>query len=451
MELEIKDVGVIKSANIDLSKSLCLFCGQNGTGKTYLSYIIYALTKKLFYRDKIFGAPLGLIEKNKVALTLNIDKIIEMIAYSIDAAKRNFDSIFGISEEQVEFLFKNSDINLKFQREELEQRIYKMSVSEEFEVHTMIISLRKEADTFEVEIQVKKNDILNSAEVIEMFIISEVYRFFAFYPLNGCYILPVERNSIYTFSRELSISRNILVEQLQKGNDFDPFELIGSRTNRYPVAISDGILVANDLSNLQKRKSQFVSLAEEIENSLLNGKLSITDKGDIVFASNKSKTRKLPIHMTASIIKTLSSLVFYLKHLAQKGDLIVIDEPEMNMHPDNQILLTRLFAKLMRNGFRLLISTHSDYIIREFNNLIMLHSISEEQCDDIEKLGYRLEEKINPNDVACYSFRFKKANSRQIEVEKLNIDKSGVAIPTIDKTVEEQNMCAEELSYLIEY
>ena len=34
--------------------------------------------------------------------------------------------------------------------------------------------------------------------------------------------------------------------------------------------------------------------------------------------------------------------------------------------------INKIIAKLINKGFRFIISTHSDYIIREFNNLVML-------------------------------------------------------------------------------
>ena len=42
MILNINNLGTVKSASIDLSKKLTLFCGKNSTGKTYVSYILHA-------------------------------------------------------------------------------------------------------------------------------------------------------------------------------------------------------------------------------------------------------------------------------------------------------------------------------------------------------------------------------------------------------------------------
>lgn len=44
MKINIKGLGAIKETTIDLNKSLTVFCGHNNTGKTYVSFIIYALT-----------------------------------------------------------------------------------------------------------------------------------------------------------------------------------------------------------------------------------------------------------------------------------------------------------------------------------------------------------------------------------------------------------------------
>ena len=182
-------------------------------------------------------------------------------------------------------------------------------------------------------------------------------------------------------------------------------------------------------------------------------KVQITSEGEIQFKSDKAPKRVLPIHMTASIIKSLSSLVVYLKHIAQKNDLIIIDEPEINLHPDNQIILTKLFARLINKGFRLLISTHSDYVVRELNNLIMLSSDKPEIESLKNGYGYTKEEFIRKEDIAVHYFNYplKSRSNKQVTVESLEIDDSGFEIPSVDVTIEQQNKIAEELFYTLKY
>ena len=45
MKIQVNILGAIKEGTIDLSKKLNVFCGPNGTGKTYMAYAIYGLTR----------------------------------------------------------------------------------------------------------------------------------------------------------------------------------------------------------------------------------------------------------------------------------------------------------------------------------------------------------------------------------------------------------------------
>jgi len=69
MKIRLKNLGVVKEADIDLCKRLNLFCGPNSTGKTYVAYVIYGITRLL-----MVGAPLfkfqDLLEKKEVTFEL---------------------------------------------------------------------------------------------------------------------------------------------------------------------------------------------------------------------------------------------------------------------------------------------------------------------------------------------------------------------------------------------
>ena len=68
---------------------------------------------------------------------------------------------------------------------------------------------------------------------------------------------------------------------------------------------------------------------------------------------------------------------FYLRHMAMPGDLLMIDEPELNLHPENQLRIARLFSQLVNIGIKIFVTTHSDYIIKELNTLIVLNQDSD--------------------------------------------------------------------------
>lgn len=455
MKIHIEELGAIKEAKINLDKPLILFCGQNNTGKTYLAFIMYALAKNRIRRNHLKINVPDLIEKGFFSFEINIDQVFEYKKQSIKEVKANLNTIFGISDELAEQMFAAFKISFGTEKNHCKEKIENFEIIDTLRVSQNRFKITKKVGDLNVKIELIEGEDYSNIlkdQIFEIILSSFILNRIAFYPISSAVIFPVERNSIYTFSKELSISRNLLIDQMQKlskGSQLDPFDFINNSSNRYPLAIRDGLVVSNDLQNIQKKKSAYFDVATEIEENLLNGTLSITKEGDVQFVSNKNKTKKLPIHMTASIVKTMSSLVFYLKYVAEKSDLIIIDEPEMNLHPDSQIVLTRVFGKLLSKGFRLLISTHSDYIIREFNNLIMTSHKNEEVAKVIEECKYDPNDSISPENVACYYFHFPKSSSKQVVVKELTVDKNGFEIESIDKEINAQNDRAMALNFAI--
>lgn len=455
MKIQVKELGAIKEAMIDLDKPLTIFCGPNNTGKTYLAFIIYALTRIKIGRNPLKINIATLIENGFFEFGIDGNQIFEYKSKTISEIKLNLDTIFGISEELAEQMFSNFEILFDSNPEKCKEKISTIEINENVSVSQYKFKLIKIKNSFAIRLQmIDGEDYTNmlKIEMFELFFSSIIANRIAFYPISNAVIFPVERNSIFTFSKELSLSRNILVEQMQKlskGENLNPFDFIQNSSNRYPLAIRDGLTVSNDLQNIQKTKSEFFDIATEIEDKLLNGSLQVTKDGDVQFISIKNKGKKLPIHMTASIVKTLSSLVFYLKYIAVRSDLIIIDEPEMNLHPDSQIVLTRVFAKLLSKGFRLLISTHSDYIIREFNNLIMISGSKDEIKQLANEYSYDMNESILATKVGCYYFHFVKPNAKQVIVKEIVVEDNGFEIESIDKEINAQNLRAMSLNYAI--
>jgi predicted ATP-dependent endonuclease of OLD family len=84
---------------------------------------------------------------------------------------------------------------------------------------------------------------------------------------------------------------------------------------------------------------------------------------------------------------------------------IIIDEPEMNLHPDNQILMARFLGRLVNEGFKIITSVHSDYILREINNLIMLTKPDDKTPGLIKQYGYAENCLLKYEQVGAYLFK----------------------------------------------
>ncbi len=453
MQVSIKNVGIVKDATLDLSKKLIIFCGPNNTGKTYISYIVNALILSSgFYA----GRADYVIEKSEnpadIVFSFNIEKrsVIESRREQCSDVERHFDSIFGISRQQANAIFPEASVQFIGEEEVFWQYVKHRKFDHWVTYLNYDVHIVKQEDDIRVRVEIKnaakdKDDRLfasyyNVSDIIATTIMN--------YPYCNAVMFPVERNSIYTFSKELSINRNLLIDEIQNGGRrFSPTQMIRKRSTRYPKAVRDTLSVAEDMVNLKMRRGEYYSFADKLEKEFLHGKIDTGKDGDVLFVSGG---KSYPIHLSASIVKTLSSLTFYLRHLAKRDDLVIIDEPELNLHPDSQIALARLFAKMINNGLRLLISTHSDYIIRELNNLIMISSPKGNVIQEAVKCGYDVnEEALSPNEVGAYLFR--QGTDSLVAVDELQVEEDGFSVETIDNVIAQLNEQSEELFMHLKY
>lgn len=453
MILQIENLGPIKTAKIDLNQPITIFCGENNTGKTYISYLIYALMdKSIGFSDLPF--PDGMYKSVKESVPTKIVYSPELINTFRERVLSNLKSrievIYGISNEEKEELFKNVKIQINPNSNAtdlIKQADFNYSITNG--KTTFLVS--KKSGGPEVDIIPQNDNVADEGVLFAFFLNNSIYRAILFGTITNAVVFPVERNAVFTFNRELLLSRSKLIDKIQDSSTVDFSSLFEENTKRYPAAIRANIIHAGDIYKISQKKSEFYKLADEIEEKLLEGSLSITKEGDVFFKSinSKKEEEKIPVHAASSLVKALTPFVFYLRHEAQKNDLIIIDEPEMNLHPNSQVTLTRFFVMMQKQGLRLLISTHSDYIIREFNKYILMGSLLKDKKTLPEYLSS--EDALDYSDVKVHLFSPASARSKKINVVPVDVDKDGFAIPTIDKTIKQQNDETEELFFRLHY
>jgi predicted ATP-dependent endonuclease of OLD family len=385
MIIKIKNLGIVEEARVDLGKDLIILTGENNTGKTYVAYTLYQLLN--LDHEKLPGD----IKSSPASISNSIGSLL----------KENLNHLFAYDEETGASLFKETHIELQA-----------------------------------VEKAAKEKSPRDFARK---------------YLSAGTYIAPAERSAINIFSKELSLIKNRLFEGLLKtnGKPNEMLDLLKSRLNRYPRPIRDNLEIAEDLANLSKKRSPFHFLAEELEQHILKGKIRVSPAGEVKYIPDEAQNVNLEVHLTGSLVKSLSNIVFYMRHLAGRGDWIVIDEPELNLHPDNQRWMARFFGRLVNEGFKVLISTHSDYIVREINNLIMLSQNHEKAGQLINRYGYLKSQCIAPEQVEVLLFRKDEAGSSGIKARKIDVSETGFEIETIDNVVKDLNESSQDIYFTL--
>ena len=134
---------------------------------------------------------------------------------------------------------------------------------------------------------------------------------------------------------------------------------------------------------------------------IIGGEYDVTESDTICFLT---ADHKLPLTMdeSSSAVRSLLIVGLYLRHVARPGDLLMIDEPELNLHPRNQRRIARLFARLVNLGIKVFMTTHSDYIVKELNTLIMLSQDKPHLKRLAKKEGYRPDELLSPEQIHVY-------------------------------------------------
>ena len=150
-------------------------------------------------------------------------------------------------------------------------------------------------------------------------------------------------------------------------------------------------VVADFLSNTidfgRERKPLF-EVAERFEKEIIDGHIVLTSQPD---TSNQVieyefKKMRIPINRSSSTVSELSPIFLFLKYTLNKGDTIIIEEPEAHLHVANQRILARLIVSMIRNGLRVIITSHSETLLEEVSNLIVLKSLPD-RVKIAEKIG----------------------------------------------------------------
>jgi energy-coupling factor transporter ATP-binding protein EcfA2 len=406
MKICLRNLGMIEQAEMQLG-DLTVLCGQNNSGKTYATYALYGFLSYWQQSLEIVhvsqSAVQSLLADGSVVIDIQqyIKSAAEIMSKCSKEYTKTLSDVFASSSNK----FSNSHVEIFLDPSDIEPAsTFERTMGA---ARNSLFSISKGSDSPNVTISllVAKEEVTIPSSLISR-IIGDTLKdivFGSIFPRP--FIASAERTGAAIFRNELHFDRNRLLKSLSSSSkDIDPFDLLQNTPSDYPLPIRDNVDFTRQIESVAKKRSFIASEHPEVIaefQSIIGGDFTVTMNDELYFIPHGKRSR-LTVDESSSSVRSLLDIGFYIRHVAQKGDLLIVDEPELNLHPSNQRCIARLFARLANLGIKVFITTHSDHIIRELNTLIMLSREDERIQELAVREHYSKSEFLHPSRVRVF-------------------------------------------------
>ena len=456
LKIRLKNLGILKHAEFSLG-DLTVICGKNNTGKTYATYALYGFLQSWrdFISFPVSDAQIQSLLSNG-GIKIELEQYVKRPNRVLRSACRQYTDQLDVVFAAHEGRFRDSEFHIQIGAPNIHDRGHEGTVilneltiftySKEIGSEEITVTLGLEALEKEIDLLFLKKTI---GSVIGNAVFSDSF--------PAPFIASAERTGAAIFRRELDFARNQLLEQMsQGGKTINPLMLLSKSYQRYPSPIKVNVDFIRDLQDVTKGQSFIAKEHPEVLEDfadIIGGEYAITQDDQLYYVP-KGTGLKLTMVESSSAVRSLLDLGFYLHHVVEKGALLMVDEPELNLHPANQRRIARLFARLVNLGVKVFITTHSDYIVKELNTLIMLNHDKPHLKRIAKENGYQQSELIRSDQVKVYMPQEalvpleegQKRRRRGLTLVEADVDPVlGIEAPSFDKTIDDMNEVLEDI------
>ena len=451
VKVSVKDFGPIIEGAVEL-KPLTIFVGPNNAGKSYMAMLMYALFHSSplgeyfdiprflprSLRSDLLRVRIGLRQKQEDVdvsefsawLESHSDEVLDKSGLQFSSLPRKFKQTLEKDAELALANLKNSlmrelprcfgselaqlskgtfqDNGFNVSLEHINPK-WSMNISPDENLNSDKVQVALLNETFEliknhlarledytgrgsstlentkISLILLAPEILD--EVFEQLFLS-IYRQFP----SKCYYLPAARSGILQ-------SHRLLASEIVRRAPFAGIEPLS--TPRLTGAVADfiGGLLTVDSDD----ESDLFGIATFMEHEIARGQIyrrgAHMEYPEIHYEAYE---QQFLMHQTSSMVSELAPLVLYLKHTVRSGDLLIIEEPESHLHPANQRILARAIVKMVRNGLKVMLTTHSDFFLSQLSNFVRLSELEDERA----KMKYGEDDFLKAEEVGCYLFEW---------------------------------------------
>ena len=463
LELKVTDFGPIAKAEVDL-RPLTVFVGPSNTGKSYLAILIYALHRyfngvtqpsRRYYRP--YRTPAG--DSQNVRARKAVDALVKALGQRTEGAKLSdllpaevvdfirsrFDALkrgdeigneivrcFGISEltalvrrgcsqgvivmrrhfsnhsmPAVNKLVLKSE-GAEFTTKMPEGTAIRIDAEDEFKVEHVSDSVDEHGDSFAWQLMeiVRDSDLRQATGPLHL----------------PAFYLPADRTGV--MHAHGSIVSAVI------GNAPMTGLCPPARTPMLSGVVADFLRQLIELDNPQDQRSKpRRDLEKNIEENILGGSVNV-DRSELIgyprFTYHPEGWKDtLPLMNASSMVSEIAPVVLYLRHVVGPDSVLIIEEPESHLHPAIKVEFTRQLAAIVRSGVRLIVTTHSEWVLEELANTVQRSALSAARRKAIAGTDVALP----PDDVGAWLFRQEPHPNGSV-VEEVKLDEESGLYPT---------------------
>jgi len=446
MIIKFKNLGPIENGEINFNdlKGINLIIGKNNTGKTYLSNLLYSYFK-VRQRQELKMKEVFNINFKKELSNLDyetikhyfekkyeseIKNILPQIFHTSKDIFKDFEIEVDLSDEILEFKKLDDYTIICFREMKKTIKLKKMQNKIEYIMEDYDENKGKRYTTYKAKIQEEDAKQFIFGYFLHIKFFQKIYKFHSF---------PAERSGAVLFYKQLLEERSNILRELEMGND----ESIG-KISRYSEPVNDYVKFLNSISDRSKAMNEleiYKNLDERLK-EILGGEVIIDTEDNIMFKINGDKIRD--IGMVSSTVKTLAGFYLYLKYFAMEGDIVFIDEIELNLHPENQRKIMKLINYLSKQGIKFIISTHSPIITEEIDNMLLFEKVKDKiNSEEMKEYGINSEYGLKTSDINVFHLHNK-------TVEKIKEKNGEFEIETFNTVLEETDNLYQTLLFYAE-
>ncbi|OAZ02998.1 AAA family ATPase [Flavobacterium succinicans] len=375
MRLKLQNIGIIEEADINID-GITLIAGQNDSGKSTVGKVLYALIRGVNIDEDRFNSSKSEFIRNRIRDIRNLllrtkafeDKDEEIQKKFISTYLENDDSVFS------KYSFR---INIE------DTESIKIILSELNDINDLYtdysnVSIKIQLGTFINDITNRLSISIDSNEVLhfelESFFENEFGNQFKNKFNKGNSFITIEgiKEKKITFDEHFSFEGFDALSNFYYNEVFfieSPINLEDRIFIRFNSILRDkNQYLNNKIFEPKKEQDIFSNTSIDSEklnliiSEIINGSFGFNSKNQLIF---KKQEVEFDLNNVATGIKSFGIIQLLLqKGILNSNSLLIIDEPEVHLHPTWQVKYAEILVRLSKEfAIPIVLTSHSPYFI----------------------------------------------------------------------------------------